>query len=233
MALHGSFPEVQPDQSEGRAILWDLDGTILDPNGSIRASIDYAVTQHGHEPFQEEDRTLIGQDLRTILAMKDSQPKAIDAMVEAFRDHYTARGWRMARFFPGMRELIEAIHEAGWQQAIVTTKGEGEAVHLLDQLGFRHAFNTIVGDDDVRPIKPDPAPVEAACGRLGFQPDVDSAIMIGDTTFDIGAGLAAGASTVGVLWGHGSRSTFESAGAHHVVSSPEQLRECLIAWCLR
>ncbi len=213
-----------------KVVLWDLDGTILDPNGSIRAAIDHAVTSQGHEPFDADDRNLIGKDLRTILAMRDDDPARISAMVDAFRDYYTNEAWQLARFIPGVREIIDRLHADGIAQAIVTTKGEQEAIDLMANLEFAYPFATIVGDDDVRPIKPDPAPIEAACGRLGFQPTRGSAIMIGDTIYDIVAGRDAGATTTGVLWGHGEAEAFEAAGADHVVSDAGSLERVIYQW---
>ncbi|MGB0652711.1 MAG: HAD family hydrolase [Thermoplasmatota archaeon] len=209
-------------------VCWDLDGTILDPNGSIRASIDHAVESRGHEPFDADDQGLIGKDLRTILRMKEPEgdDEAIQAMVDAFRRHYTEEAWHAVRFYPGVRETIEALHQEGRQQAIVTTKGEEEAKELLANLDFAHPFGAIVGDDDVRPIKPDPAPVYAACGRLGQQPDV--AVMIGDTIYDVAAGKAAGAAAIGVTWGHSGAERLLAAGADKVAEDAQQLRRLLV-----
>lgn len=207
-------------------VCFDLDGTLLDPRGSIRAAIDGALEAHGYGAFAE-DELLIGMPLRDILHLRSKDPAEVEAMVRRFRDLYTSDTWRLAHFIPGTLEVVRRLRDAGLQTAIVTTKGEQEAVDLLENLQVAACFDTIVGDDDVRPTKPDPAPVIAACGRLGRHPR--DACMVGDTVFDIEAGRAAGAYTIGVRWGHG-RSGHGVDGADAVVEDAQGLWEALEAW---
>ena len=84
-----------------------------------------------------------------------------------------------------------------------------------------------MGDDDERPLKPDPAPVLEALRRLGVAPT--DAAMVGDTRYDVDAGRAAGCRTIGVAWGHGSGS-HGVAGADRVVDSPDALIGALDAF---
>ncbi len=210
-----------------RIVLWDLDGTLLDPNGSIRGTLNHVVAEAGFEAFGAGD-VLIGMPLREILQLRTSDPDAVETMVQRYREVFTTQSWRAVRFYPGTRELVSDLHAAGIPQAIVTTKGEQEAIQLLNDLGVLELFETVVGDDDVRPLKPDPAPVVAACGRLGLRPS--AATMVGDTVYDIAAAKAAGARAVGVLWGHGDANSHRSAGADRIVQDVEELRGDLYAW---
>lgn len=214
------------DSERRDVVCFDLDGTLLDPAGSIRAAIEGALALHGYGAFAEHE-VLIGMPLRDILRLRTDDPDEVEAMVERFRDLYTSETWRLARFIPGTLEVVGRCREAGLQTAIVTTKGEQEAIDLLSNLQVADRFDTIVGDDDVRPTKPDPAPVIAACGRLGRHPR--DACMIGDTVFDIEAGRAAGAYTIGVQWGHG-RSGHGVEQADAVVADPQALWDAIQDW---
>ncbi len=216
-----------PPAVQGRIVLWDLDGTLLDPNGSIRGTLNHVVVEAGFEAFGPGD-VLIGMPLREILRLRTSETARIEAMVQRYREVFTGQGWRAVRFYPGMRELIAHLHASGVRQAIVTTKGEQEAIQLLDDLGILGLFDTVVGDDDVRALKPDPAPVVAACGRLGERPS--AATMVGDTVYDIAAAKSAGARAVGVLWGHGDAASHRNAGADLIVADVAELTRDLCAW---
>ncbi len=206
---------------------FDLDGTLLDPGGSIRASIDCAVDAGGFERFKPEE-VLIGMPLRDILRTRTQDALLIERMVDAFREHYVEEAWRLVKWYPGVQAAVETLRAEGMQTAIVTTKGEEEAHRLMENIGATDLWDTIVGDDDVRPLKPDPAPVVAACGRLGRRPD--SAVMVGDTSYDVDAGRAAGAWTIGVRWGSGWTWGAPPTGADVLVADAQELLEAVRNW---
>ncbi len=189
-------------------VCFDLVGTIIEPGGSIRYALDVAIRHGGFEPFSPED-VLIGMPLRDILRLRTSDADAIEEMVHVFRETHMNESWKLVHYHDGFPQLIQDVRDDGYRTAIVTTKGETEAQRLMEELDITDLWDTIVGDDDVRPLKPDPAPVIAACGRLGEHPR--RACMIGDTSFDMDAGNAAGAYTIGVTWGTGSRAGMGAA----------------------
>ena len=210
------------------AVLFDLDGTVLDPNGSIRATIDHVLAAAGLEPIAPEE-VLVGMPLRDILALRAAEPARVEALVAHYRRHFGDTTWRLVRWIPGVRGVVEGLRAQGTRTAVVTTKGEGEADRLLRDLGVRGLFDTVVGDDDERPVKPDPAPVLEACRRLGVAPW--EAAMVGDTRFDVEAGRAAGCRTVAVLWGHGTPEVGAQADA--MAADAASLARLLAAWRTR
>ncbi len=208
-------------------VCFDLDGTLLEPGGSIRKSIEHAVGLEGLAGFAPGE-VLIGMPLRDILRTRTKDVATIDRMVEAFRSFYIAEAWQYATWFPGIKDMLGECRSAGLQTAIVTTKGEDEAEHLMRKLDASHYFDAIIGDDDVRALKPDPAPVIAACGRLGRHPR--DAIMVGDTCFDVDAGRAAGCHTIGVRWGSGWNWGAAPDKAHELVDDASGLWRSIAAW---
>ena len=209
-----------------RAVLFDIDGTILDANHSIRETMNLVLAERGQPTFtMAELERLIGNPLRVILSQKCKDPAVVEAMVHRYRAAYGESGWVLADPFPGVEDLLRRLHAQGTWVGIVTSKGQQEAERLLFDLGVLGLFDVVVGDDDVRPLKPDAAPVRFACESM--QVAADDAVMVGDTRFDIESAKAAGVRAIGVLWGNGSREELVRAGADDLARDVRDLRRLL------
>ena len=209
-----------------KAVLWDLDGTLLDSRRSIRETMNTVLAERSLPGFsQEELGRLIGHPLRDILATKTGDKAAVEAMTHRYRTAYNESGWVTVRVVPGLEDLLRDLRGRGIRNAVVTSKGQQETEILLSDLGISHLFDGVVGDDDVRPLKPDPAPVREGLRLAGARPD--DAVMVGDTTFDAGAAKGAGVRFVGVLWGTHDRPTLRAAGAVAVASDASELAKAL------
>lgn len=211
-----------------QAVLVDLDGTLLDSKLSIRETLNTVLAERGLAPFSREDMDrLIGKPLRDILAQRTPDAAAVEAMTHRYRAAYNETGWVTVTTYPGLVGLLRELRSEGVRLATVTSKGQQETETLLFDLGLADLFDAIVGDDDVRPLKPHPAPVLEACRALGVAPD--DAVMVGDTTFDVGAARAAGVRSVGVLWGIHDAKTLRDAGATALARDAAGLRRALRA----
>jgi 2-phosphoglycolate phosphatase len=209
-----------------RAVLWDLDGTLLESHQSIRETMNAVLAERGLPTFAPgELKSLVGQPLRVILATKCMDQAVVESMALRYREVYNERAWVTVTLHAGMEGVLAEVAARGTLQAIVTSKGEEEARTLLFDLGILDHFQTVVGDDDVRPLKPDPAPVVEACRRLGVAPA--DAVMVGDTPFDVTAGRGAGVRTIGVLWGTADAASLRAAGAHDVCRDARALSRVL------
>lgn len=214
-----------------RAILFDVDGTILDANQSIRQTMNHVLAEQGQRTFTKAELdALIGHPLRDILRTKapNLAPEALERMALRYREVYNESGWVTAAPFAGIESLLRALRADGHAIGIVTSKGEQEAETVLFDVGLGDLVDTVVGDDDKRPLKPDPAPVLEACRRLNVP--VASSCMIGDTRFDIESARRAGSLAIGVLWGNGSRDSLVQAGAQKLVADVPELLADLRAW---
>lgn len=184
------------------------------------------LRERGHAGFSvEEVRGLIGLGLRSILRKREPDAAVVEAMAMRYRELYMESGWVTVRLHAGVEEILRNARAAGIRQGVVTSKGQAEAESVLRDLGLLHYMDGVVGDDDVRPIKPDPAPVVEACRRLDV--DAGNAVMVGDTSFDVAAGRGAGCRTVGVLWGTDGRAELTAAGCDTLASDARQLRRAL------
>jgi phosphoglycolate phosphatase len=221
---HARPPTPQPGP---RAVLWDLDGTLLDSKLSIRETMNLVLAERGLPVFtRAELDALIGHPLRDILATKTKDAAAVEAMTHRYRAAYNESGWVTVRLAEGVLDLLGRLRQDGVRHAVVTSKGQQETETLLSDLGIAHLFDAVVGDDDLRPLKPDPAPVREALRLLGGL-GPSRAVMVGDTTFDVGAARGAGVACVGVLWGTHDRATLLRAGAARTVSDAGELAKAL------
>ncbi len=210
-----------------RAVLWDLDGTLLDSRLSIRETMNTVLAERGQPTFTKAELdALIGHPLRDILATKCSDAAVVEAMTHRYRAAYNESGWVTVRLYPGLEGLVRELRGLRVPQGIVTSKGQAETETLLSDLGLRELFDAVVGDDDVRPLKPDPAPIHEACRLMGLAPG--DVVMIGDTLFDMKAAKAAGSAAIGVLWGMQDAATLTQAGADRLVGDAARLRRLLL-----
>jgi phosphoglycolate phosphatase len=209
-----------------KAVLWDLDGTLLDSTLSIRETMNLVLAERGLPPFtRAELDALIGQPLRHILATKTKDAAVVEAMTHRYREAYNETGWVTVRVGEGLLDLVRDLRAAGVHQGIVTSKGQRETETLLTDLGIAQLFDAVVGDDDLRPLKPDPEPVREALRQLDVAPS--AAVMVGDTRFDAEAARAAGVACIGVLWGMGSEASLRAAGAAVTVDDAAALAKVL------
>ena len=209
-----------------RAVLWDVDGTLLESRLSIRNTMNTVLAERGLGTFTRAELDLqIGRPLRDILAEKCKDASVVEAMTHRYREVYNESGWTTAHIFAGLEELVRKLKGDGWLQGVVTSKGQRETELLLLDMGLSGVFDVVVGDNDSRPLKPDPAPVRDACAQLQVKPG--EAVMVGDTRFDVEAGLGAGAHVIGVLWGIQDEPMLRAAGATVLVDDVDALAEAI------
>jgi 2-phosphoglycolate phosphatase len=182
-----------------RALLFDLDGTLIDSRRDIAAACNAARVAHGREPLAfEAIIAMVGDGARALVARAfdaaDDDP-LVDAALATFKASYLAHPCVHTVVLPGVREVIAVATAAALPCAVVTNKPRDVTLAVLDALEIRVLFPVIWGGGD-GPLKPAPDSVRSVVARLGVAPR--DAWMIGDGPQDIGAGRAAGCFTVGV-----------------------------------
>lgn len=203
------------------AVIWDLDGTLVDSATDISAAFAWALGSRGHkEPAAEVVRAMIGQPLGDMFAAH-APIDEVDHLVEAYRSRYAQTSTRTTRPFPGITAILGDLRAAGHGQAVATTKRTDQAQIVVRGLGLD--IDHVQGTDPPMAHKPAPDVVRAALAAIG----ASSGTMVGDTPADIGAGRAMGLRTVGVTWGTAARGLLESAGADVVVDDAAALAVAL------
>ncbi|MBF6174779.1 HAD family hydrolase [Nocardia blacklockiae] len=199
------------------AVLFDLDGTLLDTPRAIAEQMVLAVEAvTGVLPELEAARALIGAPLEQMAgALSGSAPDSPTA--QAVSADYLVRYRELIvpkaadLLFPGVRGGLERLARSGLALAVVTSKKHQSAELILEAAGIREQFGAVVGADDVPHPKPHRDSADAALAALGLTDTGPSGVVVGDTAADIGLGAAIGAFTVGVTYG--VASTYQIAAA--------------------
>ena len=215
------------------AVLFDLDGVLVDSRAAVAGCINHALRTHGlAEHPQERLHRFIGPPLAIAFSELTAQPPEsaiVAACVASFRDSYADVSLRETFVVPGIADaLIELA--ADHRLAVATSKPRAFAEPLLQALGLRRSFDVIAAPD----LK---VQTEAKAMTIGEALDAlrpVRAVMVGDRAFDIVGARAHGLPAIGVRWGIGSRDELVSAGADALINTPRELRAAssrLLATC--
>jgi pyrophosphatase PpaX len=199
-----------------RAILFDLDGTLIDSVDLIINSALYAFDKCGHPaPKAEEWLADLGLPLRTMFSrFIDDESKMAD-LVAGYREYQLANHDRLVRPYEEVTTTLDTLHARGYELAVVTSKSEPLAKRGLAHVGLEGFFDVIVGLESCTRHKPDPEPVHTALERIGIEPA--GAVFVGDSPHDMAAGRAAGVTTVAALWGPFSRAQLARSEPDHYI----------------
>jgi phosphoglycolate phosphatase len=197
-----------------RAVLLDLDGTLIDSRPGIVESHHAAIRALGHEPDPSVDLThAIGPPLDDVIGLVLShygETRAAEGAA-AYRAYYEERGYLGSVLYPGMREAVEALRGAGFALFVATSKRRVPAVMILDHLGLSPLLDGIYGSEPGGALDHKPELIAHVLAREGLA--AGSAVMVGDRRYDITGAHANGLRAIGVLWGYGGREELEQAGA--------------------
>jgi pyrophosphatase PpaX len=183
-----------------RAVLFDLDGTLIDSIGLIVDAMHHAFEGFdGSVPDDSSWMQGIGTPLYKQLALYARSPEELDMLRERYRAYQFIHHDNVIKEYPGTTAVLEHLHARGIVMGIVTSKGDELARRGLELTGLAKYLPVVIGADSVTKHKPEPEPVLLALERLGVA--ADEALMMGDSPHDISSGNAAGVRTVGALWG--------------------------------
>ncbi len=187
-----------------RTVLFDLDGTLLDSIGLILGGFrEMMRVHHGSVPPDEVWLRGVGTPLARQISDLAKGPEQAEAMRVTYAAYTVEHHDIATDAFPGVREVVRALHEEGLDLGVVTSKRRVGAFRGLRRMDLESWFGAVVAVDDVEHPKPHPQPVLQALDLLGA--DAASAVFIGDSTHDMESGRAAGIRTGAALWGPFSR----------------------------
>lgn len=211
------------------AILFDLDGTLLDSIPLIVESFEHAFVAVGRTP-PSRDQILkgVGTPLGAYFARWVDEPDVLGALVAQYRAYNLAHHDRRVSAFPGVVDMVAGVRHAGCRTALVTSKNHATARRGLDVMGLAAAFDLVIGCDDVVRPKPDREPVDRALAQLG-QVRPGEALFVGDSLHDLESGHAAGVATAAALWGPFDREHLAAGSPTYWLDTPADLLALLDA----
>jgi phosphoglycolate phosphatase len=228
-----------------RAVIFDMDGTLLNTLPDIARSINSALTQHGFPSQPDESyRQIVGSGMRTsvmraiqaggstnpggespqVVSDPPSEPvtdQLIDRMVLEVNAAYAAAPAARTTFYDGVRELLNSIAERELPMSILSNKPDVLVQQIVRELLGDWDFRRILGQKDGHPTKPDPATALETAAAMKVGPaDV---LFLGDSDIDMITSLRAGMFATGAAWGFRDAAELWAAGAMAVVNHPSEV----------
>jgi len=215
--------------SDVNAVLFDLDGTLVNTIPLIFACYEHTLAEHlpGFHPARSVIVGNLGRSLDDILydyavaaGASDAGPRS-RRMLETYRSFQRENLDRLIQPYEGMREALVGLRQRGLTLGLVTSKVEWAARLSYERYGLGEFLSVLVFHDDTERHKPDPQPLLLAAAKSGL--DHTRAAYVGDSVHDMAAGRAAGMKTIGALWGPSEREELERAGADALAARPLDL----------
>ncbi len=217
--------------------LFDCDGTLVDSAANICLAVERAFDSHRlAPPAREAIRGIVGLSLPQAMAVLHPVADAgfCDVLAQSYRQAFVAmRGtsdFVHEPLYPGIAAAIATLADSGWALGVATGKSDRGLAIILATHGLAAAFVTLQTADR-HPSKPHPAMALAAMAEAGARPA--DTVMIGDTSYDMAMGVAAGTHAVGVTWGYHTHDRLVAAGAHRVVDDAIDLADAVLACVAR
>ncbi len=209
------------------AVIFDLDGTLLNTLEDLSASVNYALAEAGLPGRTiEEVRRFIGDGVRMLItrsAFPVEEPQAIQSIYQCFIQHYKENCENKTRPYEGVETLLEELQAHEISTAIVSNKADF-AVKKLAQQYFPGKITLAIGDRDGVPRKPAPDSLLEAIQTLGCS----RPLYVGDSDVDVLTAQNAGVEGVFVTWGFRSRKELIKAGAGRLADSTSQLIQMIL-----
>jgi phosphoglycolate phosphatase len=207
------------------AVLIDLDGTLLDTAPDLAEAVNRMLSDLGRAPVTlDRVATCVGKGAevlvhRILTGALDgrAEPTVFEPALRSFLHHYHHTNGRSATVYPGVREGLRAMREAGLALACVTNKPQAYAEPLLERTGLADSFAFVQGGDVLPRRKPDPAPLLHAAARLGSPPALT--VAIGDSLNDAQAARAAGMTVFAVPYGYNEGADVRGLDVDAIVDS--------------
>jgi len=216
---------------KAKAILFDLDGTLLDTIADLTEAANLMLAELGRPPLsQARVHNFVGRGINDLVhrcLAESSEPSTaeIGAARELFRSHYVRVNGQTTQPYPGVPDVLATLAARGMKMAVVTNKSGIFTLPLLQQFDLERYFGAFVYGDTLPVKKPDPAVIHHACGLLGAKPE--ESLMIGDSINDSAAARAAGVPVLLVKYGYSEGMPVDDIDCDGLLTSMHQVLDYL------
>ena len=214
-----------------KAAIFDLDGTLSDSILSMKYSGDKTMAEFGYGPFSVQDyKYFVGDGAanlvkRALIKGGDTGLTHFEAAYARYKEIFQANCMYQVKPYEGIPELLEELKKRGMKIAVLSNKPHHATVDVIESLFGKGYFDVVQGQQDDVPRKPSPIGVFKILEKLSLTPE--DLLYIGDTGTDMQTGKAAGAFTVGALWGFRTEKELKENHADVLIKKPQQLLDYL------
>lgn len=212
-----------------KAVIFDMDGTILNTLEDLKNATNYSLRQFGMpERSLEEVRMFVGNGIRKLVERAvpaGTSEEKINQVFDVFLEYYEIHSADNTSPYPGILELVEKLKKSGIKTAVSTNKADVPAQELGREY-FNGIFDLIVGQQDGLKVKPAPDSVNKILSILDIQKK--DAIYIGDSDVDVQTAKNSGLDFIGVSWGFRGREFLEKNGAKNIVDNANEILDLVI-----
>ncbi len=212
-----------------KAVLFDLDGTLVDSLTDLADGVNHAIAQRGFATHPVEAfKYFVGDGIPKMIerALPENCRDAatVDKIKKDFLEYYSQHYADNTYAYNGMPELVNTLKKQGYIIAVVTNKQQDMADEVVKSL-YGNVFDLIFGKREGIPAKPDPTAALMAMKQLGVKPE--ECVFIGDSGMDVATAVNSGAVPVGELWGFRDREELLKNGAKYIIEKPQQLLDII------
>ncbi len=208
-----------------RAVVFDLDGTLIDGYEGIHDALGFAMARLGLPvPDRERVRGMVGHGLESLLAQAAGPDLAAEG-VRFFRERYPAVAVSGSRLLPGAAETVARLSAGGSILSVASNKPLRFSRMILEAMGIAGYFARIAGPDETHPPKPDPAMLRSLLAVMHAAPE--ETVCVGDMEVDVAFARAGGCRSVVVPSGSRSKAFLRGAGADELIESIAELPAAL------
>lgn len=212
------------------AIIFDLDGTLLDTLADIGDSVNRMLAEYGFPSHTEDDyRRFIGNGIQMLvtraLPIEGRSEEMIDACVRRARAIYWENWKNKTRPYDGITDLLDKLKKMGLPLAVLSNKPHDFTVRYVKAYFDPWDFEVVMGQNDHFPVKPDPASALDIARQIGLRPS--RFLFVGDSAVDMQTAAAAGMHSVGVAWGFKGPQELVESGCRTLVKHPLEIHAIL------
>ncbi len=206
-----------------KAIVFDLDGTLLNTLTDLSVSVNYMLDKYGFPSRTEKEvRSFLGSGIRVLVekALPDEHKGMLDECLKVFKTHYDVHKDDNTAPYDGVIEMLASVKAAGYKSAIVSNKYDAAVQELKDKT-FTGLIDFALGEGNGIKTKPAPDGVWLALGKLGVSKE--ESVYIGDSEVDLLTAKNAGLKCIAVTWGFRDRDELVKNGAEYIADSPREI----------
>ena len=210
-----------------KAVLFDLDGTLVNSIFDIAAAMNHALQALEQPTFSvEQYYKMVGNGMKNLCrrALAEDKQHLLEPLLAAYNARYLSHCCDETAVYDGVPALLEALSARGLRLAVITNKPQPQTEQVMALLPGA-PLQVVWGQQPPFAVKPDPAVYQHVCDLLGVTPEETA--YCGDSDVDMLFAKAAGAKAIGCLWGFRSREELEAAGADAVAKVPTEILELL------